>query len=97
MGRKKRGSLKLLELDESDFDEVSKSLPNLVGFLGKDEEKTREIIVKLLPSVIAKKVTGVVPEEFELNELHLGGELAGQPWGIGIKGNVNLVFKKKSA
>jgi|GEM_PF-4836817 hypothetical protein len=57
-------------------------------------DKRVEGIRKLLPSVIAKKIADVVPPDFDLTQMTLTGEVAGQPFGIGVRGEVSVVFEK---
>jgi hypothetical protein len=70
----------------------------LFGRKQKEEvpvDKRVEGIRKLLPSVIAKKIADVIPPDFDLTQMTLTGEVAGQPFGIGVRGEVSVVFEKK--
>ena len=53
-----------------------------------------EILKKLLPAVVAKKIAGMVPQGFELAEITFTGEVSGKPFGIGVSGQVSAVFRR---
>ena len=53
-----------------------------------------ENLRKLLPSVIAKKIVERIPEGFDMTQMTISGEISGQPFGVGVKGQVSVVFQR---
>lgn len=62
----------------------------------EDIQQTPEMeeLRSLLPKVVANKIAKRVPEGFALSEIKFSGEVSGQPFGIGIAGNVEVTFTK---
>jgi hypothetical protein len=54
-----------------------------------------ESIKKVIPDAIARKISQIVPEGFELAQIEFTGEVSGKPFGIGVSGQVSVTFEKK--
>lgn len=64
--------------------------------LGAQEDANRRIL-DLLPSLIAERIRGIVPDDFELDELEFKFEIQGKLFGSGVGGEVIAKLKKRSA
>jgi len=58
-----------------------------------DAEKRREIL-DALPTVLANRIRNLLPKEFRVREIHLGIDLEGKPFGVGIGGSVEFVLER---
>ena len=103
--KQKETSALVISIDDKDFNLVKDDESVVVSSAVESLERTDksatttediENIRKALPGVIAKKILQIVPEGFELSELSFSGEVAGKPLGIGVSGQVSVVFKKSS-
>lgn len=62
----------------------------------KEPSNVEEEVKNLLPKVIAKKIATRVPPGFFMSQIKFTGEISGQPFGIGIKGSVEVSFDRIS-
>jgi len=107
LGPKVKTGTLTVALKDDDFTIPEKAKPAVAGFRDllkrATKEELRELetddrietIRKLLPDVIAKKIDARIPDGFELTQLTFTGEISGQPFGIGVSGQVSAVFEKK--
>jgi len=63
---------------------------------GAEQEATHRAILDLLPTVIAKRVEGIIPDEFELVELELKFSIEGKIFGAGVGGEAVAKLRKKA-
>lgn len=102
----------LFALTEKDFEEVSPKLvsekvESRTATMNvqlqapvetkKAYEAPNDAIRELLPSAIAKKVSRIVPEGFEVSEITLTGEISGKPFGVGFSGQVSVTYAKSKS
>jgi hypothetical protein len=96
-----------ITLDEDDFDLVkqdrSLAVSGALDVLNRDLQKPQKLsgddmenIKTLIPGVISRKISQMVPQGFELTQLTFTGEVSGKPFGVGVSGTVSVVFKKNS-
>ncbi len=94
-----------LEVTEEDFEgfRKAKSIREGIGEKILDEfrmsnkqRKARDGVLALLPMVVAKKVNKSVPHGFKLDSIQLTFEVSGEPFGVGVKGDVEVTFKRQA-
>ena len=65
-------------------------LAESVGFEGRDA--TRKAVMDLLPGVVARKLDAITPKDFRVTEMKLTISLGGKLHGIGVSGDVEVIF-----
>jgi hypothetical protein len=95
VGARAKTSTLALVVKDQDFEILQGPKLAVAGAREMEADERIESVRKLLPSVIAKKIAERIPEGFELTQLTFTGEISGQPFGIGVSGQVSAVFERK--
>jgi len=64
---------------------------------GRDHEHSekKKLIEELLPAVIARKIKGLIPNDFDITEISMKISVAGTIFGTGVSGDVDVKFAPK--
>ena len=88
-----------LIVHEGDFTHQLEQNPALQEKLGRkelvlgDESKGKDEIVKeLMPSVIAQKISRIIPDNYKVNEIQMSIKLGGKVFGVELAGNIIVKF-----
>ena len=88
-----------LVLGESDFDKATISEAKAVAegqeILSDQSEDSKRILFNSLPSVIAKRVKSITPDNFNINEIELKMNLKGCILGNEIGGEIVVKLSPK--
>jgi len=57
----------------------------------------KEILRELIPRAIAAKYEKAIPDNFELSQITISGELSAKPLGIGASGTVTLTYNRRKS
>ena len=101
---KRKTAFAIVNLTEKDFLTVAYTFTGVgapgrqdLQYLQSRSETDRvELVTRLLPSAVAKRLMSAVPEGFELSQITITGEISGKPFGIGVGGQVSAVFTKRA-
>ncbi len=77
---------------------IAASITDWIRRKPKDQEApegTEDAVIKLLPKVIARKIAERVPTGFYLSKITFNGEISGAPFGVGVKGGVEIEFERE--
>lgn len=92
-----------LILEEADFVEVlgrqrvdAEFGKSADVILGAAEDEMERRVFKVLPSIIADRLQGMVPAGFVIDEVQLTVDLGGKPFGVGVSGKVAVKYKRSA-
>jgi hypothetical protein len=66
------------------------------AMLGKDEENLVQSFMKLMPAIVADKISDMLPKNYEVVELTLNFKLSGSIGIVGVNGDVQLKLRPLS-
>ena len=62
------------------------------AILGDKPEPANQAILDALPRVLADRFKNMIPPDYEVQQIELKVQIAGQPFGIGIRGDAVVKF-----
>ncbi|MCL4807079.1 MAG: hypothetical protein KJ062_04695 [Thermoanaerobaculia bacterium] len=85
----------VLTLTEADFPpEIGAAVRTTV--LDRETGSPLDALREALPAAVAKKISAMVPDGFQIDQLEFSLNLGGAPFGIGVSGEVRVVLRPGS-
>jgi hypothetical protein len=62
------------------------------AILGNNAQPGNQAILDALPRVLAERFKKMIPPDYEVQQIELKVQIAGQPFGVGIRGDATVKF-----